>query len=307
MASEIAPRLRASSVSPSVIPLIRVFSTPYVVTAGLAVTAGFAAGFTLFGQAVLTGLPVMNGSARGTALVSLFIAVPVLVISALLVGRGAVRPLITWLGASAYLAYNAFMFLFMSPFNDLFLAYAAMFGLAVWVMATVLHAIRVPEFGKRFAPSLPARPLAAILAGIAVLNALAWIVQIVPAMFTSKAPAFLVGTGLTTPAGWAQDLAFWIPLMIVASVWMWQRRSWGLVLVGPLYVFGVIEGVGIAADQWMGHAADPSSPVVAAVMTPIFLVVAAVQVVPLYFYFRHLASDLAGNRKGVASGMRQVT
>lgn len=183
------------------------------------------------------------------------------------------------------------MFLFMSPFNSLFLAYAAMFGFAVWVMATLLHTMHVPEFGKRFAAALPARPIAAILAGIGVLNAIAWIVQIVPATFTSNAPAFLVGTGLTTPAGWAQDLAFWIPLMIVASVWMWQRRAWGFVLVGSLYVFGVIEGVGIAADQWIGHAADPSSPVAAAVMTPIFLVVAAIQVVPLFFYFRNLARN----------------
>jgi hypothetical protein len=273
---------------PSRYALIKVFGAPYVLTSSLAVMSAFSAAFTLFGQDILRGLPVMNGSARGTALVSLFVAVPLLVVSAVAVARGAVRPVITWLGAASYLLYNAFMFLFMSPFNSLFLAYVAMFGLAVWVVVTLLRAIDFEDFSERFAVTIPARPIAAFLAAIAALNALAWIVQIVPAMFTSKAPAFLDGTGLTTPAGWAQDLAFWIPLMIVAASLMWRRKAWGFVLVGPLLVFGVIEAVGIAADQWFGHVADPSSTVVGVVMTPIFAVVAAVQLVPLYFYFRAL-------------------
>jgi hypothetical protein len=176
----------------------------------------------------------------------------------------------------------------MSPFNSLFLAYVAMFGLAVWVVVTVLRAIDVDSFGKRFSVTIPARPIAAFLAVIATLNALAWIVQIMPATFSSRTPAFLAGTGLTTPAGWAQDLAFWIPLMIVAAAAMWRRRAWGFVLVGALFVFGVLEAIGIASDQWFGHDADPSSAVVASVMTPIFAVVAAVQLIPLYFYFRAL-------------------
>jgi hypothetical protein len=288
MSTAIAPAHGALT-SSSGRALIKVFSAPYLVTAGLAATAAFSAAFTLFGQDILRGLPVMNGSARGTALVSLFVAVPLLVVSAVAVARGAVRPVITWLGAAAYLLYNAFMFLLMSPFNSLFLAYIAMFGFAVWVVVTVLRAIDVEDFGKRFAVTIPARRIAAFLAVIGALNALAWIVQIVPAMFTSKTPAFLDGTGLTTPAGWAQDLAFWIPLMIVAAASMWRRKAWGFVLVGALFVFGVIEAVGIAADQWFGHAADPSSTVVAAVLTPIFAVVAAVQLVPLYFYFRALS------------------
>jgi hypothetical protein len=287
MSTAIAPRHGAVP-SSSDRPLIKVFSPPYVVTAGLAAAAAFSAAFTLFGQDVLRGLPVMNGSARGTALVSLFVAVPLLAISALAVARGAVRPVIAWLGAAAYLLYNAFMFLFMSPFNSLFLAYVAMLGLAFWVVVTVLRAIDVKDFSKRFAVTIPLRPIAAFLAVIAALNALAWLVQIVPATFTSNPPAFLVGTGLSTPAGWVQDLAFWIPLMIVAAAWMWRRMAWGLVLAGALLVFGVLESVGIAVDQWFGHAADPSSTVVAAVMTPVFAVLAAVQMVPLYFYFRAL-------------------
>ncbi len=240
MASAIAPRRGASTVNPSVVPLIRVFSAPYVVTAALAVTAGLAAGFTLFGQGILRGLPVMNGSARGTALVSLFVAVPLLVGSAMLVGRGAVRPLITWLGAAAYLAYNGFMFLFMSPFNSLFLAYAAMFGFAVWVMATVLHAMDVPEFGKHFAASLPARPNR----GDSRRHRRA---QPPCLDRPDRAGDVHLDSAAVSPGHWPDD-----------------ARRLG---AGPRFL-------------------DPAP---AAIMTPIFLVVAAIRLVPLYFYFRNLA------------------
>jgi hypothetical protein len=261
---------------------------PFVVSSIACVTSALAGALTLFVPDVLRGPAVMNGSGRGTAAVVLFVAVPVLGVSMFEASRGSSRATITWLGSAAYLVYNAFMFLFMSPFNSLFLVYIAMFAACVWTLVVVLSGIDVESFGKHFRPTLPAHAIALFLAAIGGLNALAWLVQVAPAVFSSATPKFLAGTGLITPAGWIQDLAFWIPLMLVASVWMWRRRPWGVVLVGALLVFGVIEGLGIATDQWMGHAADPSSTVASAVMTPIFATFALVQLIPLYFYFRNL-------------------
>jgi hypothetical protein len=39
----------------------------------------------------------------------------------------------------------------------------------------------------------------------------------------------------------------------------------------------------------MGSAADPASTVASASFAPIFAVVAAVQLIPAYFYFRNLS------------------
>jgi len=46
--------------------------------------------------------------------------------------------------------------------------------------------------------------------------------------------------------------------------------------------------VGVAVDQWMGGAADPSSTVASAAMTPAFAALALIGLVPLYFYMRSL-------------------
>jgi hypothetical protein len=46
-------------------------------------------------------------------------------------------------------------------------------------------------------------------------------------------------------------------------------------------VFWLIEDVGVAVDQWMGHRADPASDVASAGAVPMFLVLALVTAVAL--------------------------
>jgi hypothetical protein len=260
---------------------------PYWMSAALAVASGVAAALTLLAPDVLRGTPVMNGSARGTALVALVVALPILSVSMLLVSRGAVRPLVAWLGAAAFLQYKSVVFLLATPFNSLFLIYVAMFALGFWTLVLLLRALDVASFASRFAPELPVRALAVYLAVIAVLNAGAWLAGVVPALLT-RSPAFLEGTGLTTNPIYVQDLSFWIPLMFVSAALLWRRHPWGFVLVGGMLVYFFIESISIALDQWMGSAADPASAVASAAFAPIFAIVAGIGLIPLYMYFRNL-------------------
>lgn len=250
--------------------------------------AAVAAGLTVFVPGVLRGPSVMNGSGRGTALVVLFVGVPILVVSMIGVTRGGIRSVISWLGAAAYLQYNAVLFLFITPFNQVFLFYIAWFALGFWALVTLLRAADVPAFSRCYSVRFPARALAATVAMIAVGNAVAWLGNVMPAVLSTKSAAFLAGTGLSTNPIYVQDLSFWIPAMAVSAVWMWYRRPWGLVLGGATFVFGFIEAISIAVDQWMGSAADPSSTVASAMAAPIFGTVALIALIPIFFYFRNL-------------------
>ena len=282
--AEIAGR-RPAPAGEAIVPTA---SAAFWVSVALTAIAATAAAATLFGDGVLRGTAVMNGSARGTALVALFVAVPTLALSMVVAERGSARAVVAWLGAVTYLLYNAVLFLLATPFNQLFLLYCALFALAVWSAATLLHRMEVPAFAKRFGPRLPARALAAYLGAVAALNALAWLAQVAPAVLSDQPPAFLAGTGLTTNPIYVQDLSFWIPLMTVVAVWLWRRQAWGLVIAGALLTHSVIESVGVAVDQGFGHAADPTSPVASAAAVPLFAALAVIGLVPLYFYYRHL-------------------
>jgi hypothetical protein len=277
--------------------VIRPLSAVYWTSMALTAVSAAAAAFTFFASGVLNGTPVMNGSARGTALVALVIAIPVLVASMALVARGAVRPVIAWLGAAGFLQYNAVLFLIATPWNSLFLLYVAMFAFSFWTLVLLLRALDVPVFGLRFSPRLPARVLATYLIAIAVLNAAAWLRGVIPGLF-ERSPSFLDGTGLTTNPMYVQDLSFWIPLMAVSGVLLWRRQAWGLVLAGGMLVFFFIESISVAVDQWMGGTADPTSTVASVAYTPMFAVLALIGLVPLFFYFRNLGQG-QGSRKVV--------
>jgi hypothetical protein len=262
----------------------------YWLSGALALVTAFAGAATFFIPGVLRGPAVMNGSARGTALVILVLGLPALLIAMWSAANGSIRAVIVWLGVIAYLSYNAVMFVFATPFNQLFLLYVAMFSLCFWSATTILHQVDVDALRVRFSPRLPVRGLAAYAVVIVALNALIWLRNVVPSVLSSAPPSWLDGTGLGTHPVYVLDLAFWLPLMAVAAVWLSRRRPWGYLLVGSILTMWVIESVGVAVDQWMGSAADPTSTVASAAMTPVFGVLALVGLIPLYVYFRHLNS-----------------
>jgi hypothetical protein len=260
----------------------------YWLSGALALVTALAAAATFFIPGVLRGPAVMNGSARGTALVILVVGVPALLIAMWSAANGSIRALIVWLGVIAYLSYNAVMFAFATPFNQLFLLYMAMFSLCFWSATSILHRVDVEALRARFSRRLPVRGLVAYALVVVALNGLVWLRNVVPSVLSSTPPSWLDGTGLGTHPVYVLDLAFWLPLMAVAAIWLWRRRPWGYVLVGSILTMWVIESVGVAVDQWMGSAADPASTVASAAMTPVFAVLALVGLIPVYFYFRHL-------------------
>jgi hypothetical protein len=262
----------------------------YWLSGALALVTALAVAATFFIPGVLRGPAVMNGSARGTALVILVLGLPALLIAMRWAAKGSIRALIVWLGVIAYLSYNAVMFIFATPFNQLFLLYVAMFSLCFWSATSILHQVDVDALRASFSPRLPVGGLAAYALVIVVLNALVWLRNVVPSVLSSAPPSWLDGTGLGTHPVYVLDLAFWLPLMVVAAVWLWRRRPWGYLLVGSILTMWVIESVGVAVDQLFGHAADPASTVASAAMAPVFGVLALVGLIPLYVYFRHLNS-----------------
>ncbi|HYJ23387.1 MAG TPA: hypothetical protein VE027_00135 [Acidimicrobiia bacterium] len=257
----------------------------YLLSLALAVVAAAASALTFFVPGILLGPAVSNGNARGTALVILLLAIPVLLLAIWLERRGSWRAVFVWLGALFYLVYNAFLFLFLTPFNSLFLLYIAYQALALFSTAALVRAVD-PGRTINSMRRLPVKGLAIFVWTIVVLNAVAWLQVVVPAVVAENPASFLEGLGVATNAVYVQDLAFWLPLMTVAAWWMWHRRPLGILLTGSWLVFGAIESVGIAVDQWFGHRADPLSPHASDSVIPMMVALAIVNLIGVYFYLR---------------------
>lgn len=264
----------------------------YVLSLALAIVAAVTTAATFFVPDVLLGPAVTNGSARGTALVMLVLATPVLVWSMWLEQSHRWPARLLWMGSLFYMTYNAFLLLFLTPFNSLFLLYAATQSLALFaVFALVSDRSELPP--RRQRDAMPVRGLAVLVWTIVALNALVWLRDVVPAIFSNDPGSFLDGLGVATNAVYVQDLAIWLPVMAVAAWWTWNRRSIGIYLTGSWLAFGVIEGIGVAVDQWFGHQADPSSAFASVEVIPVMLGLAVVSAVGLYFYLRTYSNSNA--------------
>jgi len=243
---------------------------------------------------------VSVGTARGTALVVAAVAVPVLIAAMWGSSRGSLRAIIVWLGAAAYLLYNAVMLLFGTPYNRFFLAYVAMFAFALWSIVAVLVQVDATGIARHLTGRLRFHGIAIYAWTVAGLNALVWLRTIIPTTTAEHPGAFLLGSGFSTHPVYIQDLAVWIPLAVVAAAWLWRGLPWGYLVTASLLTLWVIEALGIATDQWFGSQADPSTDFASAAMTPAFLAWAAVGLVPLALALRPLRRDAHVPTEGIS-------
>lgn len=232
---------------------------------------------TLAVPGALRGPDAMNGSAQGTALVMLLVGLPAYVVSAIWARAGSYCAEVVLTGVTAYLLYNAVMFAFATPVNRFFLLYVALLGLALF--ALVHEVLEVWHRADRVR-ALPPHWVAGYVLAVAALNALAWLAQVVPATLGDSPGSLLDGTGLTTNPVYVQDLAFWLPAMAWLGIGMWRGHGPRAALATAGLVMWVVEAIGVAADQWWAHAADPTSPVASAAAVPLFLAVAVIGAVP---------------------------
>jgi hypothetical protein len=251
--------------------------------------AAFAAGFVTYAfGGFLVGPPVMNGSARGTALVMFLVGAPSLLVSGRRAHNGSTRALLVWAGMAMFLTYNSFMLLAATPLNQLFLLYVATFGLAVATMIGIAASIDVADAAHRFDRTLPARPIAVYLGAVVALNALAWLARIIPATVDDTMSELLDGMGISTVPTYLQDLAFWLPLLAIGAWLLWHRRPWGYVIAGAGLAFWALEAATVAVDQWFGHRADPTSDVASNAVVIPFALMGVIGAAVLWSFLRHV-------------------
>lgn len=261
-------------------------SAPWVLSLLLLVTSAIACVTALAMPDLIHGPAVMVGSMRGTALVVLVLAMPMLVLALSAMRGGGLPAVVGWIAAIVFMTYQAWMFLFAVPFNGLFLVYVVMLGAGFWAIVALLVPLRAERFAGPAGPRMPVRLLAGWMGVSCVAFYGLWLRNVVPALFDSEVPAFLAGSGMVTPTNYVLDMAFFLPFTILAAVALWRRTPRGVVVGGAMLVVLVLESIAIAVDQWLGAAADPSSPVASAATTPMFAVIAAIGALMVGLWYR---------------------
>jgi hypothetical protein len=178
----------------------------------------------------------VSSQLRGNDVVTLFVALPMLLVGMLFARRGSLRGLLVWLGGLWYTFYNYMFYLFGAAFNEFFLVYTALFALSTLALIFTLIKIDARQIASQFNTRTPVRWISGYMLFWAVFLGGLWIAQSVAFIITGQLPQSIIDSGGQTNVVFAIDLAIMIPALLLGAVWLWKRQPWG-------YVFAVIMNI----------------------------------------------------------------
>jgi hypothetical protein len=196
----------------------------------------------------------------GTDLVTLCVTIPLLMLAAVAMRQGSMRARLLWLGALGYLVYAYAMYALAVRWNRLFLVYAALFGLALFTLIVGLLGTDAAEARRGLAGRVPARSVSVYLIAIAVMVAVMWLAEEVPATIGGTTPPSVVQFETPTNMVHVLDLGVVLPAMVLAAAMLLRDRPWGYVLAGMLLVKATTIGLWVVAMIWFSARRGVATP-----------------------------------------------
>ena len=190
--------------------------------------------------------PIGALSFKAGDLITLFLAIPVLIVSFVLYRQGSLRGGLLLTGALSYFLYTYISLGFGATYNNLFLVYILLFSTSLFGLILALMSFDVQALPIHFAETLPRRAIGIFLVISGIILSLIWIVlSILPALLQSKAPpeAYFYTTFMTGIV----DIGIVAPALIIAGVLILRRIPLGDLLASTMLVFTCILGPSLTA------------------------------------------------------------
>ena len=190
--------------------------------------------------------PIGAISFKAGDLITLFLAIPALIVSFALYRQGSMRGGLLLTGALAYFLYTYISVGFGATYNNLFLVYILIFSASLFGLILALTSFDVQALPAHFAESLPHRGIGIFLIVSGVILSLIWLLlSILPALLQSKAPpeAYFYTTFMTGIV----DIGIVAPALLIAGVLIHRRAPLGYLLASTMLVFTCILGANLTA------------------------------------------------------------
>lgn len=183
---------------------------------------------------------------RGTDAITLFVGIPLLLVSYLFYLRGSWRGSIFMIGMLLYFLYIGVTYTFSVIFNALFLVYTALFSASLFATIITLTTFDSQLLANKVTSALPRRGMAVFMfvAGLGTL--LLWLSELIGPLRTGQAPANL--GPYTTMFTHGFDSAVITPATVITGIFLLRRKPLGYLLVAPLLILCTLIGVVVIAQ-----------------------------------------------------------
>lgn len=190
--------------------------------------------------------PIGALSFKAGDLITLFLAIPALIVSFVLYRQGSLRGGLFLTGVLAYFLYTYTSLGFGATYNNLFLAYILIFSASLFGLILALTSFDMQALPAHFSETLPRRGIGIFLIVSGIILSLIWLVlSIIPALLQSKAPleAYFYTTFMTGIV----DIGIVAPALIIAGVLLLRRAPFGYLFASTMLVFTCILGPNLTA------------------------------------------------------------
>jgi hypothetical protein len=190
--------------------------------------------------------PIGASGFMASDVVTLFLAIPILLISFVMYRRGSLKGGFLLTGAFSYFLYCYTSMGFGAAYNNLFLAYILIFSGSLFGLILSLLSFDVKTLPSKFGADLPRKGIGIFLIVSGVILSLIWLVlTIVPALFANQAP--FEATYYTTFITGIVDMGIVAPALIIAGVLIRRNIPAGYLLSATMLTFTCILGANLTA------------------------------------------------------------
>jgi len=229
---------------------------------------------------------------QGNDIITLFVGLPLLAISAWLAGvypaqrGGSLRGQLLLTGTLGFFLYTYMSMSVLTAYNALFLVYVALFAMSLYAFILSMLSFDLADLPRHFSDKLPRGWIAAVLFAVGGFLSLAWIGRVVPEMLNPQAPAALENT--TTRVIQAMDLALIVPLAILSGILLLRRSAWGYLLASVTVLKGLT--MALAVSTMAINMALKGVPDSLGIMIP-FLVLTALNLVMAVLLMKNINTE----------------
>ena len=181
---------------------------------------------------------------QGNDVVTLFVALPMLVVSTWMTFRGSLRGRLLLTGTIGFFLYTYLSMCMLTAFNALFLVYVAIFGLSLYAFILCMLSFDLASLPGHFSDKLPRGWIAALLFVIGAFLSLSWLGRIIPPLVQNTPP--LLDNGITMVIQ-AMDLSLVVPLAILSGILLLRRSAWGYLLTSIFVLKAIALGLAVSA------------------------------------------------------------
>ncbi len=178
---------------------------------------------------------------RGTDVITLFVAVPLLLVSYFLYRRGSLRGYIFMCAMLLYFLYIGTTYTFSVLFNATFLFYTALFSTTLFATIIVFTTFDLQALADNLNPNMPHRGMGIFMIVIGLGTLMLWISELIGPLLTGTAPANL--GPYTTMFTHGFDSAVITPATVITGIYLLKRKTIGDFLAAPLMILCTLIGV----------------------------------------------------------------